>query len=87
MPEYPAMALANGVATGRVTLRCVVLPTAALSGCEVIEETPPGQGFAASVMAAVARARLSPRSVDAAAAGARVQFTIRFAAPVVVGPR
>ena len=86
VPDYPATALANGIIVGRVTLRCLALPDGALSGCEIIEETPAGQGFAASVIAAAARARLSPRTVDGAATGARVQFTTRFAAPVVVEP-
>ncbi|RZJ29982.1 MAG: TonB family protein [Brevundimonas sp.] len=85
-PEYPAMAIASGVAEGRATLRCTALPNGGLSDCEVIDETPSGHGFAESALAATARARFSPRTVDAASQGARVQFTIRFAALDSVAP-
>jgi protein TonB len=85
-PEYPAAAIANGVTEARVTLRCLAHPNGALSGCEVIEETPAGHGFAASVIAAANRARMSPRTVDGVVQGARVQFTTRFVAPPPVEP-
>lgn len=81
MPEYPEIATANGVTSGRVVLRCLSTPTGALTACETVSETPEGQGFAASALAAAARARLSPRTVDGAATGARIQFAIRFLMP------
>ena len=80
-PEYPATAIANGVGRGQVTLQCAARPNGALSDCKVIEETPSGQGFADSALAATERARFSPRTVDAASEGARVQFTTRFVEP------
>lgn len=85
MPEYPERAMANGVHDGRVTLQCAIRPDGALLDCSVIEETPAGQGFAASALAAAARARLAPRSMDAAA-GANVRFTIRYISPMEEPP-
>lgn len=81
-PEYPTVAAANGVTEGQATLRCTALANGALSGCVVVEEMPDGQGFGAATIAAARRARLSPRTVDGAAEGASVQFTIRSIAPV-----
>ena len=80
-PEYPAAALAAGITDGRVTLDCLVTPAGLLTGCGVIEETPPGFGFAGSAVAAAALARISPRTLDGVAVGARVRFTIRYRMP------
>jgi TonB family protein len=82
-PEFPAGALSTGVTQGSVTLRCITTASGVLIDCEVIEETPAAQGFAASALAGAARARLAPRTVNGAAPGARVQFTIRYASPAM----
>lgn len=86
MVEFPNRAIANGVLQGRVTLRCLTHPNGTLSDCQVIEETPAGQGFAEAAIAGALRARLSPRTIDGAATGARVQFTTRFVAPAEPEP-
>ncbi|MDQ8027515.1 MAG: energy transducer TonB [Brevundimonas sp.] len=80
-PEYPELAVIHGITEGRVTVRCLTLPNGTLTDCQVIEETPPGHGFAEATIAAALRARLSPRTVDGAAVGARVQFTTRYVMP------
>ena len=82
-PEYPGLALSQGVADGRVTLQCVINPNGTLTNCDVKDETPAGVGFRESALTSVARARVSPRTVDGAAVGARVTFTIRYRAPPV----
>ena len=81
-PEYPALAITNGVTEGRTTLQCVVNPDGWLSNCQIIDETPAGHGFGQATLAAAARARISPRTVDGAAVGSRVQFTVRFLMPL-----
>lgn len=82
-PQFPAEALRNGVSEGRVTLRCITTASGVLIDCEVIDETPAGQGFAAAALASVDRARLAPRTVNGAAPGARVEFTIRYRSPAL----
>ncbi|HYC69069.1 TonB family protein [Brevundimonas sp.] len=77
-PEYPKAAMDAAVASGRVTLSCIVLQNGVLTNCEVRDETPPGLGFAESALVASARARVSPRTVDGAAELARVTFTVRY---------
>lgn len=80
-PEYPALALAQGVVEGRVTVQCIIFPNGALTNCVVLDEAPVGVGFRESVLASVVRARVSPRTVDGAAVAARVVFTVRYRAP------
>jgi protein TonB len=79
--DYPTVAIANAVSAGRVVLRCTANPNGSLSNCIVIEEDPEGQGFAQAAISGARRARLSPRTIDGAAVGATVQFTIHFRAP------
>lgn len=81
MPEFPEQAIAAGIASGRVTLSCVVLPDGLMHDCVLRNETPAGYGFAAAAIAATARARVSPRTVDGAAVGARVTFSVRYQMP------
>lgn len=82
-PAFPAEALSNGVTEGRVALRCITTASGVLIDCEVLEETPAGQGFAASALEGAARARLAPRTVGGADLGARVEFTIRYVSPAL----
>ena len=81
-PEYPALAIANGVTEGHATLQCVVNRDGRLPDCQIVGETPAGNGFGPATLAAAADARVSPRTVDGAAVGARVRFTVRFVTPV-----
>lgn len=80
-PQYPATAMANGIGSGRVTLRCVVKKTGVVADCTILQETPPGQGFGESAISAAQSAQISPRSADGMAVGAMVQFSIRYEAP------
>lgn len=64
-----------------MTLQCVINPNGTLTNCDVKDETPAGVGFRESALTSVARARVSPRTVDGAAVAARVTFTIRYLAP------
>lgn len=80
--EFPEAALANRIGNGRVTLRCTVESTGALTDCSAIEEFPQGQGFAHSALMGTRDARISPRLVDGAAIRASVQFTINYRMPI-----
>lgn len=79
--EFPERAMSRGIAEGRVVLRCAVQPSGAVSDCAVTEETPAGAGFGQAALSGARRARLSPRTVEGAAVGAQVSFTVRFLAP------
>lgn len=80
-PAFPAQAIENDVGTGQVTLSCTAEADGRLSGCSVVNEDPAGNGFGAAAVESIGSARLSPRSIDSAAAGATVRFTIRFRLP------
>ena len=77
-PEFPERAQAGGIVSGAVSLDCQIQPNGSLSDCSVVSEDPAGAGFAQAALAATRRARLSPRTVDGAAPGARTRFTVRF---------
>jgi len=78
--EFPERAMSRGIESGVVVLNCLVSPNGSLSDCNLVSETPSGAGFAQAAQAAARRARLSPRTVDGAATGARVSFSTRFRA-------
>jgi protein TonB len=77
-PMYPAVAAANGVGSGTVTLSCMVQPDGSASGCAILSETPEGQGFGEAALASMERARFSPAMLATATPGVRARFTIRF---------
>lgn len=77
-PTYPAVAAANGVSSGTVTLSCMVEADGRPSGCTVLSETPEGQGFGEAALASMERARFSPAMLATATPGAKARFTIRF---------
>ena len=77
-PEFPAIAAANGVGRGRVTLRCSVAHSGAVSACTILEETPVGQGFGESAISATELARLQIQHPDLLAPDAKLQLTVRF---------
>lgn len=77
-PAFPAQAIENEVTSGQVTVSCTAEADGRLSGCTAVAEDPAGNGFGAAAVESMDSARLSPQSIDSAAAGARVRFTIRF---------
>ncbi|MCS6624805.1 TonB family protein [Roseibacterium beibuensis] len=77
-PMYPALAAANGVTGGVVTLTCTVKADGAAADCAVVSEDPEGQGFGAAALASMERARFSPRTLEGTSPGAKARFTIRF---------
>jgi TonB family protein len=79
--EFPERAAARGIRSGRVSLNCLPQPNGSLTDCRVESEDPAGAGFGLAALSGARRARLSPRDVANAAAGARVVFSLRFEAP------
>lgn len=77
-PEFPQAAMRAGIEEGAVEIRCEVLATGQLGACEVLSETPEGQGFAATALTAAREARLWPRTVDGLATDGSIVFTIRY---------
>jgi len=78
--DFPERALSREIRNGSVSLECTVSANGSVSSCTILSETPAGAGFGASALSAARRARLSPASVDALAAGGRVRFTVPFEA-------
>ncbi|WP_366466106.1 TonB family protein [Brevundimonas sp.] len=80
-PEYPAIAMANGVYEGRATLQCMVTIRGRLADCVVVDESPREQGFGAAAVAAAASAQIEPRTVDGNATPGTMRFTTRYQSP------
>jgi periplasmic protein TonB len=77
-PEFPERAQSRGIESGSVVVSCTVQPNGSLANCQIASETPSGAGFGQAALAAARRSRVSPRTVDGAAQGATVRYTVRF---------
>ena len=77
-PQFPERAQERGIEQGRVQLSCTVQPNGQVSDCSIVSEEPSGAGFGREALAAARRATLTPRQVDGAAVGARVNFPVTF---------
>jgi hypothetical protein len=73
-PDFPEEGFSAPGGKGRVTLTCVVQSNRGLGDCVILEEDPPGHGFAAAAIRAARRARLT----DESRPGAQVTYTTRF---------
>ena len=80
MRAYPPRASAAGVA-GSASLNCLVLPTGAVTDCNVSREAPGGYGFGRAAQDLSRHFRVNPRTVNGAAEGSRVNINLRFTAP------
>lgn len=77
---YPERALNDGV-SGSAALLCTVSAAGTLSNCAVTAETPSGRRFGNAAMGLTRYFRMQPGAVNGQAIdGARVSFTVRFAA-------
>ena len=77
---YPARAINAGIA-GSASLNCLVLPTGAVTDCNVTRETPGGYGFGRAAQGLSRQFRVNPRTVNGAAQGSRVNINLRFNPP------
>lgn len=80
MRAYPDRAANSGVA-GSASLNCLVLPTGAVTDCNVSRETPGGYGFGRAAQGLSRYFRVNPRTVNGAAEGSRVNINLRFNLP------
>jgi periplasmic protein TonB len=80
MRAYPGRAITAGVA-GSASLNCLVLPTGAVTDCNVSRETPGGYGFGRAAQGLSRHFRVNPRTVNGAAEGSRVNINLRFNLP------
>lgn len=80
MRAYPQRAIALGMA-GSATLNCLVLPSGAVTDCNVTRETPDGLGFGRAAQSLSRHFRVNPRTVNGAAEGSRVSVNLRFTLP------
>ncbi len=75
---YPEAAMENSV-SGRVVLSCSVTASGGVSNCQVMSETPTGQGFAAAALKLAGFFKLSPRTENGKAIdGALVRIPLVF---------
>jgi protein TonB len=76
--NYPEIAMENGV-SGRVVLNCGVTASGGVANCQVLSETPAGQGFAAAALKLAGFFKLSPRTENGKAIdGALVRIPLVF---------
>ena len=77
-PEYPARAIAAGIAEGEVELECEALAEGRVGACRVIRETPQGVGFAEAAQVSMRAARLHASQIDGTDVDSRIGFRVRF---------
>jgi protein TonB len=75
---YPRSAYRRGI-EGRVVFRCTIDDNGQLTACEVLSETPAGEGFGEAALRLSRRFRLpTETTTGAATAGGVVQIPIQF---------
>ncbi|MCS6625631.1 energy transducer TonB [Roseibacterium beibuensis] len=80
MRAYPDRALERGIG-GVASLNCLVQPNGRVADCRLTNETPGNQGFGRAAQSLSRHFQISPRTVDGAAVGSRVNIAIRFTPP------
>lgn len=80
MRAYPDRALERGIG-GVASLNCLVQPDGQVADCRLTNETPGNQGFGRAAQSLSRHFQISPRTVDGAAVGSRVNIAIRFNPP------
>lgn len=79
--HYPQAARRENLA-GRASIRCQVLATGTLSGCELVSEEPQGAGFGQGALNMSTLFKMRPQTRDGKPVdGGTVRIPIRFAGP------
>lgn len=76
--EYPALALRQGVESGRVELQCPVTADGHIPSCWILSETPAGAGFGQAALVGAVQARLQPGTVDGERIDAMIRYSVAF---------
>lgn len=79
--DFPEAAIARGITSGTVNLRCTAGENGALTDCEIMEETPAGRGFGRAALDSARRSRVRPRTENGVAVPSEARFTIAFLSP------
>ncbi len=74
----PPVEVVAGASQGVVALECRINRDGTLRDCEIISETPAGQGFGEAALANVSRSRLSRDTLRNVEPDGTVSFNIRF---------
>ena len=77
---YPERAISAGM-SGSAWLNCLVLPSGAVTDCNLMRETPGGYGFGRAAHGLSRHFRINPRTVNGAAEGSRVNINLHFNLP------
>lgn len=78
---YPSRAERLGI-SGSATLSCTVSAQGKLNACQVVAETPAGEGFGAAALKLSTAFRMTPRTVDGQAVeGAQIRIPLLFNTP------
>ena len=80
MRAYPQRALRAEVG-GSAMLNCLVQASGRVTDCRLNSETPGGYGFGRAAQGLTRYFQISPRTVNGAAEGSRVNIGIRFNPP------
>ncbi len=78
---YPSRAERLGIG-GEAVLSCTVTAQGKLNGCQVLSETPAGEGFGAAALKLSAYFKMTPRTVDGQVVdGAQIRIPLKFNVP------
>lgn len=80
MRAYPDRALEAGVG-GSAMLNCLVQQNGRVADCRLTSETPGNYAFGRAAQSLTRHFQISPRTVNGAAEGSRVNIAIRFTPP------
>ena len=77
--SFPGKAADAGLSTGRAVLDCVADPEGAMTGCKVVDETPPGMDFGPAALRVAAVMSVALWSADGTPTQERhVKFALRL---------
>jgi TonB family protein len=80
MAVFPAGAIEHGL-SGRAVIRCIVTLQGTLRACQVVSETPPGEGFGAAAITLTPQLLMRPALKGGVPVEGTVQIPFNFPSP------